>query len=340
MPRLPHLSMFRAAITLALAGAAGLPANAADAPTHTRTELRAEIGQADALVAACAGLAGACKSSAVPGDETVAAEGAAPRFTLRWDWLRDALDDAKNASASDRAKAMQASHARLNELLGETGGAAQAPDPAFAQARHTADDILARAEFAKVAPPSWWDRLLAKFRNLLASFFEGVGNLTGRTPWLGTVLEWLLFLGAAVGLLLFVRRNLQRQRLQASLAGGEAAALTAWDREATDWAAMAARSAEAGDWREAVHSLYWAAIVKLESRRAWRHNPARTPREYVRLLKPGSVPRESLRGLTGLLERVWYGLRPAGAEDYQQARVWFERLSESGSAAPASRERA
>jgi hypothetical protein len=72
--------------------------------------------------------------------------------------------------------------------------------------------------------------------------------------------------------------------------------------------------------------LYWAAIVLLEARRAWRHNPTRTPREYVRLLKPGSARQRALRGLTQVFERVWYGLRGADAAEYARAREMYEAL--------------
>jgi hypothetical protein len=105
-------------------------------------------------------------------------------------------------------------------------------------------------------------------------------------------------------------------------------ARTAWDREATDWAKQAEEFAADAEWREAVHCLYWAAIVSLEARRAWRHNPTRTPREYLRLLKPGSAQQRGLRGLTRIFERVWYGLREGRAEEYAEARALYEALAE------------
>jgi Domain of unknown function (DUF4129) len=103
----------------------------------------------------------------------------------------------------------------------------------------------------------------------------------------------------------------------------------AWARESTDWAKQAEGSARNGDWRDAVHCLYWATIVMLEGRRAWRHNPARTPREYVRLLKPGSAQQGALRGLTQIFERLWYGLRDAGPADYERARSLYESLRDN-----------
>ncbi len=94
-----------------------------------------------------------------------------------------------------------------------------------------------------------------------------------------------------------------------------------------DWARLAEERAAAQDWREAIHCLYWAAIVALESRQAWRPNPTRTPREYLRLLRPGSEAQRLLRALTGLFERVWYGHGEIGEAEYRAAQASFAALS-------------
>jgi len=206
----------------------------------------------------------------------------------------------------------------------ETGAPAQTQE--FAQARGAANEVLRSPEFEGNVGPTWWDRLWAKVRNLVADLFNGVDALGTRAPWIGTLLEWLLFAAAAVGLLVVLLRAVARQRMRLALERGMPAA-TAWEQAADDWARMAEEHAAAGAWREAVHCLYWAAIVHLESRRAWRHNPTRTPREYVRLLKPGSAQQQGLRGLTQSLERSWYGQREATAEDYQRAQGCFRQLS-------------
>jgi hypothetical protein len=64
----------------------------------------------------------------------------------------------------------------------------------------------------------------------------------------------------------------------------------------------------------------------LEGQRLWRQNRARTPREYVGLLEPGSSRRRVLGGLTGVFERIWYGLRPATGEDYAKASALLDEL--------------
>jgi hypothetical protein len=176
------------------------------------------------------------------------------------------------------------------------------------------------------------DRLLARLSAILGKIFEGIGMFGAASPWLAPVLEWGFFLAAASGLGFFLLRAFARQRLQVRL-GDATAPVSVWDRESTDWARHAAERAQAEDWREALHGLYWAAILHLESRRAWRHDPSRTPREYVRLLQPGSTQRESLAGMTRLFERVWYGIEPSSSEEYRNARALYEQITAAGGGA-------
>jgi hypothetical protein len=79
-------------------------------------------------------------------------------------------------------------------------------------------------------------------------------------------------------------------------------------------------------WREAVHHVYWAAISRLESSGLWPADRARTPREYLRLLRADHSLQTDLRGLTRSFERIWYGHRPAGEQQYREARAWMDRL--------------
>jgi len=205
-----------------------------------------------------------------------------------------------------------------------------AQEAEFARAQAAAQRILASAEFQRPAP-TLWDRIKAKIIGAIVRVFTGIDRVTTQSPWVGRALEWLLFIGAAVGLLVWVFRTVQRQRLRVAL-GSEPAKTSAWSRETEDWRRLAEQAAGRGAWREAIHAIYWAAIVHLEHRRAWRHNPARTPREYVRLLKTGSAEQRELRGLTGTLEQSWYGQREADAEEFGEARQRFERLADSSNA--------
>jgi hypothetical protein len=319
-----------AAMVLALSGTPA--ARAAGLKNISVDEFRADVTRLQSVVAGCAAAASACNAEAV-GDDVLVGELAKGGFEEHWQWLRATLDKAKTAKAEERATLLREADGQLAELAQESAATPNAQQQqSFSRAREEANAVLSRAEFQRGGGPTWWDRTKAQILTWLGRLFEGIEQVGSAAPWLGTLLEWVFFVGAAVGLLFFLLRNVARQRLRISLED-TAFQTSAWDREADDWAQWAEEHAAAGEWREAVHCLYWAAIVSLEARRAWRHNPTRTPREYVRLLKPGSAQQKDLRSLTQIFERVWYGLRETEAAEYAEARAMHERLAASAAEA-------
>ncbi len=303
---------------------------AKDAPVQeiSRAEFLQHIHHLQEIVRACRLSTSACGSD-IATDDKVVAESRSAAFFEHWNWLRDTLQSAAKAKQDERIDAMDAAQARLSELQAEAGSTPVPGQLDVDKAQKKAAEVLARPEFrfAAAAQPTWLDRKWAQFWMWFASLFEGARRFGAAVPWLGKFLEWAFFILAGVGLLLFIRRSFARQQLQIALSSG-ATQFSAWDREANDWASEAETRAANREWRDAVHCLYWAAIVRLEARRAWRHNPARTPREYVRLLQPGSSQQSALRGLTGIFERVWYGLRDAEPTDYERAKTLFSELSQ------------
>jgi hypothetical protein len=301
---------------------------AADIATKTASEadLRSGLTRLHGVIAACQASARACDPAAV-GDDLRLGDPEHGGYEVHWQALRDALEKARNLGDKDRSNLLRDSTAQLTRIEAELDANAP-PDgqQSFAQAKSTAAGILAAPEFQRHEEQTWWDRLKARMIGWLLRLIDRVQSAGASAPWLGTLIEWLFFTGAAVGLLIFLLRSLNRQRLRVSMEGA-APIKTPWDREATDWAQLAEQHASAREWRDAVHCLYWAAIVSLESRRAWRHNPTRTPREYLRLLHPGSPQQRGLRGLTRIFERVWYGLREARQDEYSEARKLYEGLA-------------
>src|SRR3569833_2828660 len=97
------------------------------------------------------------------------------------------------------------------------------------------------------------------------------------------------------------------------------------------WMEDARRAAAAGSWREAIHFVYWAAISRLESRRLWPADRARTPREYLALVAQEDPRKSGLSQLTNTFERYWYGGRPAEESDYMAAESLAATLMGSGS---------
>ena len=93
-------------------------------------------------------------------------------------------------------------------------------------------------------------------------------------------------------------------------------------------------AASRGDFREAVHCTYWAAIVRLEDISILPQDRTKTPREYLRLvtepalgeLAPQPHYRLPLAAMTSQFERIWYANRPAGPEDFQESLRQLEAL--------------
>ena len=286
---------------------------------------RARIEMLRGLVQTCRNNAKACNAAAIGDDDRVTS----PRdtFQVRWQWLRKLLNDAHDPALPNRSALLNRATARLDEELAAAGGQGQ-KQAAFATARRTTNSILARAEFRVVGRQSWLDRKIARLLSWFYEIFTAASDFGHRAPWLGPVLEWGFVGLSAVFVLFWVRRSMERERLAISLSGQLMGA--EWQKESAQWAELARAEAAQDNWREAIHCLYWASIVVLESRRLWRRDAARTPREYVELLARDSAEQNKLRRLTRIFERIWYGLRTAAREDYTQSLTLFEELRQAG----------
>ena len=310
--------------------AAGEDPDAAEVPqpglqTKTLAEYESQLAGLHDLMSACRASAEACDADRVGSDDRVTEAG----FNVHWGWLRELLVKAKDHDLKDRDILLIAASDRLDEQTREAGLSAGQPETKsgvvpFDKARANADKVLAGAEFRKVTKNSYWDELLAKIGAWLDKIFGGVSSLGEHHRWLGPLIEWGFVGLAVVALLVWVQRVMQRQRLAIRLdtAGG----IANWEEASRNWAALAQAAAEKGDWRDAVHSLYWASVTELEGRRVWRQNNARTPRECLRLLQQNAPQYGPLRQLTQALERIWYGLGQAERSDYDHALRLYEEL--------------
>ena len=287
----------------------------------TPDSYRARLESLRGLVGACRDDAKACNPSEVGDDELIQAPN--ETFQVRRQWLRKVMDDARNPALPDRIALLNQASARLDEELAAISGEAS-PQQTFTTARRAANSVLARPEFRIVGSQSWLDRMTAEFYSWLSRVFAATVDLGHRSPWLGPVLEWSFVVLSVVCILVWVERTMHRQRVAFSLSGLTAAA--DWQKESAQWADLAHAEAEANNWREAIHCLYWASIFVLESHKLWRRDYARTPREYVDLLEHNSFRQLTLRRFTRIFERIWYGLRHAAREDYIQALALFEDL--------------
>lgn len=315
----------KAALLTSIAVCVPLPGNAEQTSTVPYTAFLSQIALARQRASSCGQGAPACDTTGLPGREQVQG-GANGSFLADWSWFRDALSAAKDTNPAERAKRMSAAQDHLDELAREAGAPTNPHAAAdFQRASLAAKAALARDEFRAADGPSWMERQIAKAQDWLLRLFTGMDRLGRKAPWLAPAIEWGCFGLAAAGLLWFVRRNLARHALRISLTEGAALAMHG-GRDSADWATLARERAAAEDWREAVHCLYWAAIALMETRRIWKPNAARTPRDYLRLLEPGSGPYTALRAMTRAFERTWYGHEPTGPAEYQKALEHFQAL--------------
>lgn len=292
----------------------------ADIRAVTVAEYRLHLESLRALVRNCHELVSECDAKKVGDDERVEEKG----FLTRWSWLREALESARKASPADRERLLQEVGARLTEDAAFVDPSASSTKDDFPRARKEADEVLAEPEFQTVTEESYIQREIVKFFQWLDEVFSGVSRFGKRSPWLVPLMEWGSITLAAAGLLTWVFRTMQRQRLAVRIEANSTAEV--WQKESENWAELARGEAAKQEWREAVHCLYWATIVMMEGRKLWRQNRARTPREYVHLLEPGSRMQHELRKMTQLFERIWYGLGPAAESDYAGALALFEKL--------------
>jgi hypothetical protein len=150
----------------------------------------------------------------------------------------------------------------------------------------------------------------------------------------GRVIVWGFILAVCLGLVWGLVQLERRWRMRPAPERDSFSTGAVSAREWQLWVQDARKAAAAGQWREAIHFLYWAAIARLESRRLWPADRARTPREYLALVAPEDPRRAGLATLTGSFERTWYGGRTAEERDYRSAEELATALiSGSGSKA-------
>jgi Domain of unknown function (DUF4129) len=204
--------------------------------------------------------------------------------------------------------------------------------PSSEVARAHLEKILQRREFGGLQGPSQlelWKARIARW--IEEQIYKLLSRLhLGKTA--GNVLAWGVVGLAFVALCYWVWTNLSRAtRIRETPPDSPA--------ESSDsrmWARDALAAAERGDYREAVHCAYWAAVVHLEALGVLKRDRARTPRESLRLLDPHPHEQKLLGEFTRHFELIWYGYRPASVEDWSDARAQLEKMGCLTASTPAT----
>jgi hypothetical protein len=236
---------------------------------------------------------------------------------------------------------LQSAEARLTQDLAQADGMAAgavAGAPAVTadhtRERDTMKQVLAGRDFRNLEAPTARDSALEKLGAWLNRLMEGFGRFKASAAWVGRAIVWGFILAVCVGLVWGLMQLERGWRIRLVPESGPGAG-TASARDWQLWLADARRAAAAGQWREAIHFVYWAAISRLEAKRLWPADRARTPREYLALVAPEDPRRAGLATLTGSFERTWYGGRAAGESDYRKAEELASGLISGNTAAGA-----
>jgi Domain of unknown function (DUF4129) len=265
---------------------------------------------------------------------------------VRYDWLRAVLThagdkDSTNQSvvlgAPSRAKTKPLSTSDLlnqasqrlemDEKQAESSLAANPayPNAAYVAERKSLDTILAQREYQGVTKVSVRDRVLEWLGNLFDRILTSLAGMGARAPWAARLLEGLLLSGIGIALIWFFIR-IERSARVRLVPDVEPVPGSPSAREWQLWVKDAQTAAANGLWRDAIHSVYWASIARLESGRLWPADRARTPREYLGLVAGNDPRKPTLTALTRSFERTWYGGRDAAAVDFNAAMALAAEL--------------
>jgi hypothetical protein len=285
----------------------------------------------------------ACDPMQVGLDDRVPLGANGERRLVRYGWLRvlfsraEESDEAQqapntgkptwNSEESVRPKPRTTSElledakARLAFDLAQAGAAGTGAEHTAGHIgeRSTMQQVLAGSEFRGLKKPDRGDSWMERLNRWLNHLFEGVDRLRTRSAWIGRVLIWGFLLAVGVGLAWVLVRMERRWRIRLlpDLNGPAPGAASARDWQL--WMADAREAAAHGLWREGIHCLYWAVISRLESKRLWPADRARTPREYLALVAQDDARKPVLGSLTLTFERTWYGARPTDETEYRRA---------------------
>ncbi len=238
------------------------------------------------------------------------------------DWIASDL----KKLADNPAKSASLSHDVSLRLAAMHKAAADVEQPLESANLGTAhtqlDKILSGREFAAAQGPNQFDLLKARIARWIS---ERIYRLLSRLHLgakAGNTLAWAIVAIAFVALCFWVWKTLasaDRKREPSPIAAAES-------NDPRQWAKDALAAADRGDYREAVHCAYWAAVVHLEALGVLKRDRARTPRESLRLLEPHPTEQNLLREFTRHFELIWYGYRPASVHDWSEARSHLEKM--------------
>jgi len=244
------------------------------------------------------------------------------RVEVSTGWLRDSLQQVEDKPENSKTKLaeIQTRLKSLKTAAGDLAAVSGRKDSSDAHAQ--LKEIFARQEFRQTKGPTAFQLW---FRHAVRWLAEKIVRALMRlhvSRKNGNIFAWGVITITFVLLGVWVYRRLAKATIAAHLET-EGKPIPSDRRQ---WIADALAAAERGDFREAIHCGYWAAVASLEDHRLLDRDRARTPRESLRLLGAHPSQQAMLGDLTRHFELIWYGYRPASREDWSDAHTLLEKM--------------
>jgi hypothetical protein len=254
--------------------------------------------------------------------DTIEVQTSRGKLEVETKFLRDGLSQSLTEKPATRAKILSDLSGRLHQMQTEAELYGH-PDPVDDAMRARLDRILSSPEFNRVKGPSALELLKQR---IAAWMLKQMRKLNPKIPGLadtGYIFVWIVIglASAVAGVWLY---RLSRQNLISSKR--EILPFLPSSRSWNEWLRQARDEAARGDWRNAIHFGFWAAVSRLEDEGTWPPNKTRTPREYLRAIPESSSAKQPFSSLTRTFEASWYGARPTTESDFAQFTTHLERL--------------
>jgi len=237
-------------------------------------------------------------------------------------FLGDALNRYLTATAEAKPNILANAGSRLKTMRTEAELYEQ-PGRADDAARKRLEKILNAREFDRVRGPGALELLKQRILAWIGKLFRKISPKVPDIQDLGQVFVWgMIALAAGIAGVWLYRVSQQN----AGFGKREIIPFLPSARDWREWLADARARAAQGEWRDAVHFGFWAAVSRLESEGVWPPDKTRTPREYLNAIPGSSSSKEPFAAMTRKFEASWYGSRPTTEADFAQFAAHLESL--------------
>jgi uncharacterized protein DUF4129 len=237
-------------------------------------------------------------------------------------FLKDGLERFLKAGPSAKPKILASLTERLRSLRSESV-LYQQPGRADDATRGRLNQILSASEFSKVRGPTELEILEQRISAWIGQLLR---KISPKVPDVNNAGQWFVWCMIALASSVFAVWLYRVSRERMVETRREILHFIPSDRDWRQWLFDARQSAARGEWRDAIHFGFWAAVSRLESQGIWRPDKTRTPREYLSVIPATSPAKTSFAAITRKFEASWYGSRPTTDADFQQFTAELERL--------------